>query len=78
MITGTLDILHQHGYDLDPVIIGRTLAEDYGWGPVSAKLVDELAEDLKSGNREFFGSSPIGYGKDDENTVKKWKAKARV
>jgi hypothetical protein len=64
IITSTLYILNQYGYELDPASIGRSLVENYNWGPVSAKMVDELAEDLKLGNREFFSSNLTANRKD--------------
>jgi hypothetical protein len=76
VITSTLYILNQSGYDLDPAAIGHCLAEDYSWDPVSAKLADELSWDLKSGKRRFFSPDLSGFSKKDENIIEKWKGKA--
>jgi hypothetical protein len=78
IVTSTLYVLNQNGYDLDPVSIGRSLVQDHNWGPVWAKLVDELAEDLRSGNKEFFRSGTGYWFEHDKNIIEKWKAKAKA
>ena len=54
-ITSTLHLLEQNGYDIDPAAIRYCLIHEFGWKPVSATLVEEYADIMRSGEREFSG-----------------------
>jgi hypothetical protein len=73
VIISTLYLLQENGYDSDPAAIKYCLMHDYGWKPVSATLVEEYADVMRTGER--YSGLETQYWKGD--TIGRWREDAR-
>ena len=72
-IKDALYLLRTNGYDAHPAIVRRFLIHKYNWKPVSAKMVEDIAESMRLGIFPFINTKR--YDKPD--VIDRWREEAK-